>query len=175
MPEVIRRPMPPWQTDGVPNFPHPVHWLTFDAMKGVLVCRAMKTEIADLLCFIVHANLVRTLCAPGGQVICASDNREKPSFGRRDRWCASCEERDGPCRLRWRIWVKEIESNALFAHTLSVTASANFARYGDRLREKGRLPSEVVTNVFVEPFRRKNSNLMFRRLQFAQVCADEAT
>lgn len=148
-----------------------INWMPFDAVKGVLTCPSMGTEVKGHLCFVVHASLVRTLADPGGRVICASDNRETSGYGRRGQRCRECADRDCPCRLRWRIWVKEVETSAIFAHTLSVTASANFARYCDRLQEMGRLPGEVVTEIFVEDFKRKRTGLSYRRLQFA--CASD--
>ncbi|HEY3329252.1 MAG TPA: hypothetical protein VGK19_04470 [Capsulimonadaceae bacterium] len=172
MPETQSRPAPTWRGDGIPEFPQKVHWLTFDACKGVLLCGSMGTEVSELLCVVMYAHAVRVLTVPGGQPICASDNRETSCFGRRGQRCASCEDRDGPCRIRWRIWMREVESEAILAHTLSITASVNFAKYADELQQSGHLPSEVITNVFVEDFTRKRSGLSFRRLQFE--CASHA-
>ena len=69
--------------------------------------------------------------------------------------------------------MREAETNLLFAHTLSVTASANFERYADRLQQQGHLPPEVVTNVFAEEFTRKRTDLTFRRLQFVWIGEDD--
>ena len=166
MSETQRRSMPMWSKDGIPNI-RPVYWLTFDACKGVLVWKGTRVEFEDLLCVIVHATAVRVFCDSGGKVVCASDNRETANIGRPGLICARCEDRDAPCRLRWRIWLQELESGSIFAHTLSVTGSMNFVNYADGLQQQGHLPGEVITNVFVQNFERKRTGLSFRRLQFS--------
>lgn len=171
MPDILDRPAPPWRADGTPVFNDPVHWLTFDAVKGVLRSKDMGTETDCMLCFVVHASLVRTLTAPGGAVICASDNQRTSSYGRRGQQCASCVDHDGPCRERLRIWVREAECGTLFAHTLSVTASKRFEKYADALQKHGRLPPEVITEVFVDEFVRKRIGLTYLSLQFT--CASK--
>ena len=170
MPETHRRPMPNWSMDGVPNI-RPVHWLTFDACRGVLFCKDTRIDIEELLCVIVHATAVHVHSDQGGTVLCASNDREKSNFGSPGRRCPTCEFFKGACRLRWRIWMQEVEGGTVYAHTLSVTASANFVKYANCLQERGHLPGEVVTDVFVEDFVRKRSGLSFRRLQFE--CASD--
>jgi hypothetical protein len=164
--DATRRPMPSWCSGGTPNFGERPRWLTFDAMRGLLLCRETRAEFPEMLCVVLHASRTRVLSVPGGRVACGSDDCMTSNYGRSGRACATCGERDEPCRLRWRIWVREIESNVLFAHTLSVNGSVNFSVYANGLQETGRLPGEVVTNVFVEDFPRKRSGLSFRRLQF---------
>ena len=173
MPQTTACPAPSWHTDGRPDFREQVRWLTFDAVRGMLLCKSLRTEVDEMLCVIVYVTQVRALTEPGGKVTCASEDREVPLFGRTGTRCAACPDRDGPCRLRWRLWLREVESNTLFAHTLSVTASANFERYADALQEQGHLPPEVVTNVFAEEFRRRRTGLTFRRLQFARAFGDD--
>jgi hypothetical protein len=165
---------PPWHSGGIPEFDRPVNWVTFDAMRGTLICRKLGTETSEVLCVIAHALAVRVMVSPGGQVLCASDDRRTSCFGRRGQACGSCEHRNEACKFRVRIWFTEAEHGTLYAHTLSVTATANFMRYAGFLQQRGRLPGEVVTNVFVEDFRRKRSGLSFRRLQFACASMDAA-
>jgi len=171
MPETQLRERPFWHMNYIPQFPQGMHWLTFDAMKGALICRDTGTETECLMCYIIHVNAVRTLIEPGGRIICESGNREQSCLGRRGKLCATCEDRKGRCRPRWRIWVKDIETDIIYAHTLSFTASINFEKYADRLEESGRLPLDVVTSIFPEDFPRKRSGLTFRRLQFE--CASD--
>lgn len=173
MPDTQRRPMPNWSMDGIPNFGNNVHWLTFDATKGILFCRDTRIEFEELLCIVVHATAVRVFSDSGGRVLCASDDRVTSNYGKPGQRCANCEHNSGLCRVRWRVWLQNPESGAIYAHTLSVTGSINFVNYAKKLQASGHLFAEVITNVFVEDYVRKRSGLSFRRLQFA--CASDGS
>ena len=147
-------------------------WLTFDACKGVLLCRSLKTEYEELIGVIVRYEPVRVLTDGGGHVRCSSDDCKTANRGRPGRTCGPCEDRGMTCRVRGRIWIKDVEHGYLFAHTLSVTGTMNFVRYSAKLQTRGRLVAQEVTCVFSQRVERKRTGLSYRNLQFD--CASAA-
>ena len=160
---------PEGQLDGMEEFGMTRNWVSFDAPRGRLTCRSLGTEYGEFQAVILESRVVRVMKDEDGNVSCASSDRVSADTGRPGRECAGCEDRDVHCFPRWWIAWQDVETELLFAHTLSQTGSLNFNKYAGALLRERLSPGQVLTRIFVEDARRQKAGTLYRRLQFAQV------
>ena len=154
-------------TEG-PQLPssRPVHWLTFDPLRGKFICRKLDKEWSSLVGVIVRFLPIRVPPDRNGNIACASEDRITASRGRRGRLCADCSDYHTRCTVRWRIWLEEPEQGVLYAMNLSPADSVSFARYAGELETQGYLPGEVLTEMFVAHYGCRRCSLTYNHIVF---------
>lgn len=160
-----------WSLADPPAFDRKPHWLSFDASRGMFVCKGLGTERDGLLAVIAAFRPIRLLTGQDGRVVCAADDRRAASYGRVGQDCNACADRNEGCNIRWRIWLNSPDDGHLFAHTLSLTGSINFERYAWHLQEENRMPEEVLTELSAETFTIRTSGHTYRCVQFKRADA----
>ena len=157
---------PAVELDGMDEFGNARAWISFDAGRGKFVCKTMETEYDGFTGIILESRVVRVMKEEGGKVFCASSDRQTADVGRPGRDCAICDDQGVSCFPHWWIAWQDESGEKLFAHTLSRTGSYNFDRYARALLTEGLLPSQVVTNIYVEQAHRTRTGTAYRRVQF---------
>ena len=155
-----------WSLADPPAFDRKPHWLSFDASRGMFVCKGLGTECDGLLAVIAAFRPIRLLTGQDGRVVCVADDRRTASHGRVGQDCNACADRNEGCNIRWRLWLNSPGDGHLFAHTLSLTGSINFERYAAELERGNRQPGEVLTELHVETFSHRASGHSYRCVQF---------
>jgi hypothetical protein len=92
---------------------------------------------------------------------------------KKDEDCSLCEDRGVSCLPRWWIAFQPVDSELIYAHTLSLTGSTNFNIYANVLLKEGLMPSQVTPGIFVEEARRKKTNVLYRRVQFERADGEQ--
>lgn len=157
------------EIEGLSEFADMGNWISLDASRGKLVCKALHTEYDGFYCVIQEAKLIRVMKDREGALLCESNDRLTADKGRPGRECQTCPDREHACYQRWRLTWKDEETGIVFHHTLSTTASFNFQRYATDLCHRGLHPSQVLTSITVEQAKRQRTGTSYWRLQFERV------
>lgn len=154
---------------GMEEFGLQRNWVSFEAQRGKLVCRALGSEYEEFSAIVLESRVVRAMKDDDGNILCSAIDLKMADTGRPGRICETCEDRHAGCQPRWWIAWQELETGCIFAHTLSQTGSMNFNRYANRLLQEKLYPSQVITRIFVEEAHRQKTNTLYRRIQFERL------